>query len=307
MLISEAIDHFLYSREAVACTPATVRTYRHELVSLFSRFLEAVDVRETQEISASLLVDYLGWTHARGVNANTLNAYRMRVCVFVGWLGAQGYCPLDIPKSVPKARPRHYLRRTHTAEEVAQILRAANNPDLFHPFDSQELTSLILLLLDTGLRAGEVCALNVGDLDGELIKVRGKGEKERWIRISDLTRKALQEYLDMRRFVASESPLFVNRGYGVNYDRRGGRLGERGLYQRIRRLGERAGVPTHPHRWRHTFAAFAVRNGANTKSLQHFLGHTSLQTTDNYLRGFGYQDAARDHKTFSPVAAMMQH
>jgi site-specific recombinase XerD len=307
MLISQAIDSFLYSREAIACAEQTVVTYRHELTSLFGRFLEAAEVRETEKISADLLVRYMNWTHARGVSANTLISYRQRLLVFVNWCGAQGYCAPDIARSVPKPRRREYLRKTHTQAEVQEILRTANDPALYHPFDSQELTALVLLLLDTGLRAGEVCGLNVGDLDAELVRIRGKGDRERLVCISPLTRKALGEYLDMRRFVSPESPLFINRGLGSNYARRGGRLTTRAVHQRIKRLGERAGIATHPHRWRHTFSAFALANGANLKALQHFLGHTSVQTTDLYLRGFGYQDAALAHKTFSPVAAMMQH
>jgi integrase/recombinase XerD len=212
-------------------------------------------------------------------------------------------------KAVPKPRPRFYMRRTHTQEEVQALLKAANEPRLYHPFDSQELTSMILLLLDTGIRLGELVGLTVGDLNGEdgLIRVRGKGDKERLVRISELTRKAFVEYLDMRRFVTPEQPLFLSRGSGNNMHRRGGPITDRAVYQRIRRLGKFAGIPTSPHKWRHTFAVFATRNGANVKALQHFLGHSALQTTDNYLRGFGYEDAARDHARFSPVDALMKH
>ncbi len=146
---------------------------------------------------------------------------------------------------------------------------------------------MLLLLLDTGLRASEVCSLDVGDLDGELIKVRGKGDRDRFVRISEMTRKALEHYLEMRRQPSGDAPLFINRGFGQNYHARGTRIGVHALYQRIKRLGKRAGISTSPHRWRHTFAAFALRNGANVKALQDFLGHSSLMTTDNCLRGFG--------------------
>ncbi len=190
MSVADALAAFLHSREAIACAARTIETYGFEL-KLFLRFLEARGLTEVGEISVPVVIDYLAWTHNRGVNATTLNAYRMRVCVFLNWCGMMGWVPPDIGRAIPRARPRHYT--------------------------------------------------------------------------------------------------------------------EGAVYLRVKRLGDAAGVKTHPHMWRHTFAAFAVRNGANMKALQHFLGHSSLQTTDSYLRGFGFEDAAREHKTFSPVGAMFQH
>ena len=306
MELKTALDAFLRSRQAIACTEQTLETYRQELRMLM-RFLEAREIAETEELAAPILLDYMAWTHQRGVSAATLNAYRQRMAVFVNWCGLMGYCRPDLMKAVPKARERHYIRKTHTQEEVQALLRTAADAVLWHPWDAQEMTATLLLLLDTGLRASEICSLDVGDLDGELIKVRGKGGNERWVRISEMTRKALEHYLEMRRQPTADAPLFINRGFGRNYGERGTRIGVPALYQRIKRLGKRAGIATSPHRWRHTFAAFALRNGANMKSLQHFLGHASLTTTDNYLRGFGYEDAAREHKTFTPVGALLRH
>jgi integrase/recombinase XerD len=126
------------------------------------------------------------------------------------------------------------------------------------------------------------------------------------VKISALTRRAFDSYFEMRKPKGPEEPLFVARGWGAQYFTNGQRMTERALYQRIRRLGQRAGVATSPHKWRHTFAAFAVRNGANVKALQLFLGHSQLQTTDNYLRGFGFEDAVNEHQAFSPVKGMFQ-
>ncbi len=306
MELKTALGAFMRSRQAIACTESTMEGYRQELGMLL-RFLEARGVTEMEGIDTPALLDYMAWTHQRGVSATTLNSYRMRMGVFVNWCGLMGYCRPDLMKAVPKARERHYIRKTHSQEEVQALLKAAADPALWHPWDAQEMTAMLLLLLDTGLRAGEICSLDVGDLDGELIKVRGKGDRDRFVRISEMTRKALEHYLEMRRQPTAAAPLFVNRGFGRNYGERGTRIGQSALYQRIRRLGQRAGIATNPHRWRHTFAAFALRNGANVKALQHFLGHSSLMTTDNYLRGFGYEDAAREHKMFTPVGALLRH
>lgn len=308
MLIQDAITEFVHSREAMACTPATLHTYTAELTRLFSRYLGMEGVTQAEQLTPSVIIGYLAWSRDRGVGGVTLRSMRTRVGTFVTWCGAMDYCQKGVMDAVPRPRAGEFIRKTHTQEEIRRLLQTAADPYLFHPFDGQELTATLLLLLDTGLRAGEVIRLNVGDLEGDgLIKVRGKGNKERYVMVSELTRKAIDTYLSLRPFARPEDALFINRGYGVNYHRRGGRITDRALYQRIMRLGRAAGVKTFPHMWRHTFAAMAVRNGANLKALQLFLGHSDLATTDNYLKGFGFEDAAREHKVFSPVQAMMSH
>jgi len=310
VLINDAYNEFIRSREAMACTFHTLETYRHELgpKSMLQRFMAARGAFEIEELTGPVLTEYLAWYRDRGVSANTLASIRIRFGVLMNWCGAMGYCPDGIMQRVPRPRVRQFIRRVHTEDEVKRMIETASDQRLYHPFDGQELTFMLLLLLDTGLRLGEVAALNVGDLDGELIKIRGKGEKDRLIMISEPTRKSLEAYLQLRQPVHPDQPLWLNRGYGRNHHLRGLRVTDRGIYQRIKRLGQQAGIQTSPHRWRHTFAVFAVKNGANLKALQLFLGHSSLQTTDNYLRGFGFQDAAREHKVFSPVQRMvMQH
>lgn len=307
MDIENAISQFLRSREAMGCTAHTMETYNREQGGLFRKWLHLQDVRDTEQFTAQLLTEYLAWYRDRGVSTNTLVSIRRRIATFITWCGVMGYAQPDLMAKVPKPRASQFIRRVHTEQEVHRILETASDQRLYHPFDGQELVAILLLLLDTGLRKSELAKLNVGDLDGELMQIRGKGEKDRLIMISTPTRQALDAYLKLRTSLHPEQPLFLNRGYGRNHHLRGCRVTGSAIYQRLRRLGQAAGVATSPHRWRHTFAFLAVKNGANLKALQLFLGHSSLTTTDNYLRGFGFQDAAREHKVFSPVGAMMRH
>jgi site-specific recombinase XerD len=310
MRIADAYNEFIRSREAMAATEHTLRTYRAELGpdSMNRRFLAEHGVTDTEQLAVPVLTELMAWHRDRGVSNNSLFSMRVRVGVFVNFCGMMGYCDADIMRRVPKPKVHVLIRRTHTEEEVRRMLETAADRRLYHPFDAQELTVMLLLFLDTGLRLGEMVRLDVGHFEGDLIKVVGKAGKERWVMISRPTRKAVDSYLELRHPLHPEQPLFINRGHGGNYARRGGRLTEAGLAVRLRRLGQAAGIQTSPHRWRHTFAAFSVRNGANLKALQLFLGHSNLATTDRYLQGFGFQDAAREHKVFSPVQRMvMQH
>ncbi len=306
MDINKAIERFISTRYAKGCTEHTLETYRQEL-RVMSRYLYGRGLNETTELEPDVLTDFLASYRDRGVSANTLVSVHRRFSTFVKWCGETELSRADIMQRVPRPKAREFIRRVHTDEEVRQLLKTAFDGRLYHPFDGLELGAMLLLLLDTGLRLGELVSLNVSDISGETIRVRGKGEKERLIAVSEPVRQALGDYLKLRHPVFPDQPLWVNRGYGRNHQRRGTRITDRAVYQRLRRLGTAAGISTSPHRWRHTFTVFALRQGASMKALQLFLGHSSIETTDNYLRGFGYQDAAREHKLFSPVAAMMHH
>jgi len=167
--------------------------------------------------------------------------------------------------------------------------------------------AIILLLLDTGMRAGELCIppkrkapnttgllLKNVDLKDLQVKVTGKGDKERILPISPPVAKAIWRYLTTRPDALPHEPLILSR--------KGGCLTTDGLIQLIKHLGKRAGVPgSHPHRFRHTFAINLLRNGANAYELQAMLGHTSLEMVKRYLK-LAQVDLEAAHKRASPVS-----
>jgi len=164
--------------------------------------------------------------------------------------------------------------------------------------------ALILFLLDTGIRAGELCHLDVGDVEltaGHAV-VQSKGRlnagegKARPIRFSPTTIKALHRYLAERNALDGQHgdrPLFATRG--------GRRFDYRYLGKHLRRLGRRAGVThVHAHRFRHTFAINYLRNGGDIYTLQDLLGHTSLDMVRRYLH-LAQVDIDSAHRRASPV------
>jgi integrase/recombinase XerD len=128
-----------------------------------------------------------------------------------------------------------------------------------------------MLLVDTGIRASELCRLAVSDLDlkNQRLLFMGKGNKERYLPIAARTRQALWRYLASRDEPKPTAPLFLSSTQRP--------LDRTGLQKLVGRLGERAGVRNvHPHRFRHTFAITFLRNGSTVFALQRILGHSSL-------------------------------
>jgi site-specific recombinase XerD len=138
--------------------------------------------------------------------------------------------------------------------------------------------------------------LSIQDVDQRnlCIKVMGKGDKERIIKISPQTSKAIWRYLLERPDAEPTEPLFLSK--------KGGSLTTAGLLRLVKRLGERAGVSNaYPHRFRHTFAVNFLRNGGNTFELQHLLGHSSLEMVRRYVN-IAQVDIENAHRRASPVS-----
>jgi integrase/recombinase XerD len=156
--------------------------------------------------------------------------------------------------------------------------------------------AIVLLLLDAGLRASELCHLSIGDVDlttGKVTVREGKGGKDRVTYLGKVARKALWRYLSSRGTTRPADPLFVTREERpLDRDR---------LVKLFAGLGERAGVVgLHPHRLRHTFATEFLRNGGNLLGLQRLLGHSSLEMVRRYAEIVD-ADLAKAHESGSPA------
>ena len=165
--------------------------------------------------------------------------------------------------------------------------------------------ALILTLLDTGLRCAETVGLGLADADfaRRRIHVRhGKGHKERVVPFADRCADALRTYLDHRGPMAG--PLFVGARYGRLHPEV--RLQPNGLKQLLRRRGRQAGIPkVHAHRFRHTFATWAIAHEARELDVQHLLGHSSPEMVRRYSATYGSAQAAERHAAFSPGDGML--
>jgi len=156
--------------------------------------------------------------------------------------------------------------------------------------------AIVLFMLDTGVRASELCDARVGDCDLTNCRVRvmGKGRKERFIDFDSKTAKTLWRYLSTRPGYTKDDWLFVTD--------EGRKMTRTHLMHLIRAIGDRAGVPNaHPHRYRHSYAVMSIVNGMDAYTLQASLGHSSMEMTKRYLQ-LAQADTAKIQRRSSPVA-----
>ena len=196
--------------------------------------------------------------------------------------------------SAPPARPDQI--QPFSSGQVEALLKAARQSS--HPRRNE---AIVLLLLDTGMRASELCHLRVRDMDligSRCCTVLGKGDKRRILYFSRVTAKAIWQYLNEEARDAGGFVFLSDRSKTA-----GDPLTRLGLLRLFTRLGKKGGIEAtrcSPHTLRHTFAVEFLRAGGNTFTLQQLLGHTDLAMTNRYV-ALAQADIENQHRQFSPV------
>jgi len=320
--LSVAIDGFLLAKRVAGLSPNTIRNYTHSLAR-FAAFLERDP--QLEEISKTDLQRFMVWlltdkfpSQKFGANGpQTLSAKTVRnvhtcLCSLWTWAIKEGYTREHIPKQVEAPKPEPPEIVPFTREQIRDLLEATrfSRPWAKHRFTQTELPkeqylrdrAIILFLLDTGVRAGELCQLTIGevDLQAGTTEVQSKGRrnagqgKRRTVYFEVRTQKALWQYLAHREVLnQGPKPLFCTRA--------GDPMTRENLRTRLHNLGKRAGVEhVYPHRFRHTFAIQYLRNGGDLFTLQRLLGHSSIESTRHYLY-IAQADLEAAHIRASPV------
>jgi tyrosine recombinase XerC len=267
--MTKYLDKFLtYLEVEKNYSSHTSLNYRLDLEE-FAAFLNRTSV---EAVAYSDLRRFLAQLKARNLKPRTLARKLSSLRSFFKFLQREKVIQNNPAKLLVTPKLDKPLPHFMSEQETVQLIESPKSGKTNSPRDK----AILEILYSTGIRVSELVGLNVDDVDfiGNVIKVMGKGKKERIVPIGDHALSALKEYLDGRK--ADNKFIFVNKN--------GTRLGGRSVRNIINKYILEQAMAQHvtPHMFRHSFATHLLNHGADLRSVQELLGHVNLSTTQIY-------------------------
>jgi integrase/recombinase XerC len=282
---------FLIAQEAARHSERTLEAYRY-VADTFQRFAAEHGAQGLEAVDAPTIRAFLVWLDRKAVKDTTVAHHCRHLEAFFGWCVREEYLTVSPFARVPMPRTEKRILPAFSDEELKKLTKATTGKDK----QSLRNRARVLALLDTGLRAHELLSLKVGDVDtaSGMVKVSGKGGKERMIRFGPSSRQALVSYI-----AAWGLETGTALWQGVR-----GPIARFGMAQLLAEPGKTCGVHAHPHRLRRTFAISCLRSGMDVFTLQSLMGHAGLQAMRLYLAQTA-SDLEAAHKVPSPTDKLM--
>ncbi len=247
------------------------------------------------DIGTDELAAFLKQRKEEGLNAASLRIQTVHLKIFFRWLASAGHLPMDPAEPLLAPRPDQTLPETLHLNEVIKLIESIDVTKALGRRDK----AILELFYSSGLRLSELCGLRleVVDLEEGFMRVTGKGNKTRIVRIGAQALDAVRNYLSNERpeLVTSKtsSHLFISV--------RGGPLSPDRVRQIVKQRAEQAGIESniYPHLLRHSFATHLLEGGADLRIIQELLGHADISTTQIYTH-VDRQRLKSIHQKFHP-------
>jgi site-specific recombinase XerD len=301
LTLNDVIEGYLLHVESRRLSPNTIKTYVYAHDKLLAHIpgdtlIQNIDVNDVARCLASY----------PDLSKKTLCNVHSALSALWRWAVDQGLVDDNPLEHIDRPKPEQRVIVPLKQDEVQALLKSCERTRSYTRPGKRECSNrrptalrdraILLLLVDSGIRATELCELTIADVNKRQrhILVFGKGAKERVIPLSPRTIQAIWRYLTTRDHdIRVDEPLFVTTNDNP--------LDRHQLRHLLDRLASAADVEkVHPHRFRHTFAINYLRNGGDIYSLQRILGHASLDMVKKYLT-LAQTDVNRAHRRASPV------
>jgi integrase/recombinase XerC len=269
--LTKLLEEFIaYLKNERGVSLHTLRAYNRDL----HEFLSFLDKRPAR-IDNLDIRSYLASLHYKKLKKSSISRKLASIRSFFSYLYKEGHIRKNPARLVSGPKNQGRLPRFLTIDETFSLMDAPQG-DTFKPSRDR---AIIEFLYSSGLRVSEMTLVDIGDLDIKecLIRVKGKGKRERIVPVGSGAMNAIKSYLPERISLRKRSQaLFLNN--------RGGRLTQRSIRRILIQYGRIIGLKgcLSPHTLRHTFATHLLHGGADLRSIQELLGHSSLSTTQRY-------------------------
>lgn len=271
----------------------TLETYYYSLKSYVTFLEEAYNITKVTSIESKMIEAYLKYCFQEGEKDHTV-AHKLTVIKnFHKYLLKEQQVKKDVSKGIARPKTRKQLPKSLSLEEVDSLL----DIELKTPFDYRN-KAMLELIYATGLRISEALSLTVFDIDTTncVLRIKGKGSKERMVPIGEYALYYLNAYLEVRHSLVKgkhEEALFLNN--------LGRPLSRQGFFKMLKQLLKAKGLREEisPHTLRHSFATHLLSRGADLRSIQMMLGHSDIETTKIYTH-ISRETIVKNYHTYHP-------
>lgn len=273
----------------------TLASYKND-ISAFINFLKNDNVEDLSEVNSKMLVEFFRILKDMGLTSTSAARYHSSLKGFFSYLHQNGYITSNPVDKINAPKLSRKLPVVLNVNEIDKILEVPDTNDKYGLRDKAILETLYAC----GLRVSELINLRISDLylKEEVIRVFGKGSKERLVPIGRSAIKWLNKYLTksrplLEKKLKSENIVFLNT--------RGTKFSRMGLWKIICFCAKQAGIEkeVHPHTFRHSFATHLIEGGADLRAVQEMLGHSDISTTQIYTH-IDRDYIKQVHKDFHP-------
>jgi integrase/recombinase XerC len=277
--VEKAIAKFIRALQERNASVHTIKAYRTDL----KEFSAYVGRQGWGDIDHALIRGYLSSLYERGLSKTSVARALAALRSLYRWLAQEGVVDQNPAKLVATPKLPKKLPRVPTIEEVNTVLDE-QMPDC-SAFEERDRV-ILELLYGCGIRNSELIGINLDDIrwSNEVVLVRGKGRKERYVPFGESAAAAVKAYLSRRQQVLGETKHATERALLVNL--RGSRLTTRSVGRIVKQIAVSKGLSpdVHPHTLRHAFGTHMLEEGADLRAIQEMLGHERLATTQRYTQ-----------------------
>ena len=278
-IVEKAVANFVRALQERNASPHTIKAYMRDL----AQFADYVGQHSWGDIDHVLIRGYLSGLYERGLSKTSVARSLAALRSLYKWLAQEGEVEQNPAALVATPKLPKKLPRVPTIEEVNTVLDSAM-PESSAFAERDQV--ILELLYGCGIRNSELIGINLDDIrwSQEIVLVRGKGKKERYVPFGDSAKAALQAYLSPRQRVLGETRRTTERALLVNL--RGSRLTTRSVGRIVKQIAVARGLSpdVHPHTLRHAFGTHMLEEGADLRAIQEMLGHERLATTQRYTQ-----------------------
>jgi integrase/recombinase XerD len=273
----------------------SVESYGKDIQGLIA-FLGSIKITDFDKVKVTHLNRFFEFQRELGKTPSTIARYVSAIKGFFSYLKKNEYLRNDPTEKLASVKSSRKLPVVLSVSEVEKILQQPNTASTYGLRDR----AILELFYSSGLRVSELTGLKISDLflEEEIIRVLGKGSKQRLVPVGESARHWITEYLVKSRPMLEKKLKSKNI---VFLSTRGTQLSRMSIWKLVAKYSAEAGITkdVHPHTFRHSFATHLVEGGADLRAVQEMLGHSDISTTQIYTQ-IDRDFVKQEHKNYHP-------